>query len=169
MRGTSIRNFRCFTRQLNCILPLCSAEDQSSVTGRSGRIFIKRNYCIYHSVSIVGRFSPFLYATKALRVSRGTAVLFLGPRHSRWGGWSAPRPGRLYPRERPGTHCTGGWVGPRAGLDGRKSRPHRDSIPGRPARSSDAILTELPGQPVSIVRAVKSRQLQRAGYIACTG
>jgi hypothetical protein len=27
-------------------------------------------------------------------------------------------PGRsLPPRERPGTHCTGGWVGPRAGLD----------------------------------------------------
>jgi hypothetical protein len=26
-----------------------------------------------------------------------------------------PRP--LYPRERPGTHCTGSWVGPRAGLD----------------------------------------------------
>jgi hypothetical protein len=24
----------------------------------------------------------------------------------------------LYPRERPGTHCIGGWVGPRAGLDG---------------------------------------------------
>jgi len=22
------------------------------------------------------------------------------------------------PRERPGTRCTGGWVGPRAGLDG---------------------------------------------------
>ena len=37
----------------------------------------------------------------------------------------------LYPRERPGTHCTGDWVGPRAGLDRwRKSRPHRDSIPG---------------------------------------
>jgi hypothetical protein len=26
-------------------------------------------------------------------------------------------PASLYPRERPGTHCTGGWVGPRAGLD----------------------------------------------------
>jgi len=26
----------------------------------------------------------------------------------------------LYPRERPGTPCTGGWVGPRAGLNGRK-------------------------------------------------
>jgi len=36
----------------------------------------------------------------------------------------------LDPRERPGTHCTGGLVGPRAGLDGcGKSRSHRDSIP----------------------------------------
>ena len=32
-------------------------------------------------------------------------------------------PAALYPRERPGTHCTGGWVGPRAGLDGRKIFP----------------------------------------------
>ena len=30
----------------------------------------------------------------------------------------------LYPRQRPGTHCAGGWVGPRAGLDRcGKSRP----------------------------------------------
>jgi len=37
----------------------------------------------------------------------------------------------LYSRERVGTHCIGGWVGLRAGLDGcGKSRPHRDSIPG---------------------------------------
>jgi len=36
-----------------------------------------------------------------------------------------------YPRERPGTHCIGGWVGPRASLDGcGKSRPHQDLIPG---------------------------------------
>jgi hypothetical protein len=35
--------------------------------------------------------------------------------------------GPLYPRERPGTHCTGGWVGPRAGLYMcEKSRPHQD-------------------------------------------
>jgi hypothetical protein len=26
-------------------------------------------------------------------------------------------PATFYPRERPCTHCTGGWVGPRAGLD----------------------------------------------------
>jgi len=37
----------------------------------------------------------------------------------------------LYPRERRGTHCTGGWVGPRVGVYMcGKSRPHRDSIPG---------------------------------------
>ena len=28
---------------------------------------------------------------------------------------ATPRP--LYPRERPCTHCVGGWVGPRSGLD----------------------------------------------------
>jgi len=39
-------------------------------------------------------------------------------------------PAALYPRERPGTYCTGGWVGPRAGLVRcGNSRPHRDSIP----------------------------------------
>jgi len=40
-------------------------------------------------------------------------------------GWevnATPRP--LYARERPGTHCIGGWVVPRAGLKGcEKSRP----------------------------------------------
>ena len=40
------------------------------------------------------------------------------------GEGSASRPGRSLPRERPGTHCIGGWVGPRAGLDRcGKSRP----------------------------------------------
>jgi hypothetical protein len=34
------------------------------------------------------------------------------------GEWSASRPGRFTPRERaPGTHCIGGWVGPRDVLD----------------------------------------------------
>jgi len=38
---------------------------------------------------------------------------------------------QLYPLERPGTHCIVGWVPLGAGQDGcRKSRPHRDSIPG---------------------------------------
>jgi hypothetical protein len=34
-------------------------------------------------------------------------------------------------RERSGTHCTGGLVGPRAGLDVcKESRPHGNSVPG---------------------------------------
>jgi len=36
----------------------------------------------------------------------------------------------VLPPERPGTHCMGGWVELRAGLDGcGKSLPHGDSIP----------------------------------------
>jgi hypothetical protein len=40
------------------------------------------------------------------------------------------------PRDKPGTHCLGGLVGPRTGLDGcEKSLPHRNTIPDRPPRS----------------------------------
>ena len=62
----------------------------------------------------------------------------------RWGWVVSTTPRPLYPRARAGTHCTGGWVGPRAGLDGcRKSRSHRDSIPGPLVRSAVAIPPEL--------------------------
>jgi hypothetical protein len=50
---------------------------------------------------------------------------------ARLGGWSTPRPAALPPGKHPVPHCTRGWVGLRAGLDGcGKSCPHRDSIPG---------------------------------------
>jgi len=46
-------------------------------------------------------------------------------------GWSMPHPGCFPPEKRPGTHCTGVWVGPRAGVDRcGKSSLHQDSIPG---------------------------------------
>jgi hypothetical protein len=62
------------------------------------------------------------------------------------GGWLASHPGRLYPRERPGTHFTGGLVGPRAGLDRcGKSRPHRVRSPDRPARSESLYRLSCPG------------------------
>jgi hypothetical protein len=74
----------------------------------------------------LSRYRPEL----ALRVDRGIAPPFrnLGART----GWVVSTTARpLYPRERPGTHCTGGWVGPRAGLGVcEKSHPHRDSVPG---------------------------------------
>jgi hypothetical protein len=40
-------------------------------------------------------------------------------------------PAGLLSGNRPDTYFVGGWVGPRAGLDGcGKTRPHGDSIPG---------------------------------------
>jgi hypothetical protein len=42
--------------------------------------------------------------------------------------------------KRPSTHCIGGWVGPRAGLDEcGKSRPHQDLIPGPSSYTDYAI------------------------------
>jgi hypothetical protein len=58
------------------------------------------------------------------------------------GGWSTSRPGRFTPEERaPGTHCIGGWVDLRAGVDDLEKRkfftlPRLELRPlGRPARS----------------------------------
>ena len=62
--------------------------------------------------------------------SRGIALLF-HCHGTRRGEGLASRPGGFSSRERIGTHCTGGWVGPRVGLDRcGKYRPHRESIPG---------------------------------------
>jgi hypothetical protein len=48
-------------------------------------------------------------------------------------------PAALYPRERPCTHCIGGWVALRAGLDRRRKSPPpltaRINSTVRPARS----------------------------------
>jgi len=81
----------------------------------------------------------------AQRVGRGIALLF----HD-----CGTRKGRVVSRtSRP--HFTpgkdpvpivqkAGWA-PEPVWAGGKSRPHRDSIPDRPARSSVGIATELPG------------------------
>jgi hypothetical protein len=61
-----------------------------------------------------------------------------------WGEWSASRPGRAFtPGVRtPGTHWTGGWVGPKTGLDtearGKILCPCRGSNPDRPVVQSVA-------------------------------
>jgi hypothetical protein len=88
--------------------------------------------------------SPYNRPPRAKRWSRGVALLILNLGARR--GWvvsTTPRP--IYPRERPGTHCTGDWVGPRAGLDVcEKSRPHRDSVPDRPSRSQSLCRLSYP-------------------------
>ena len=59
------------------------------------------------------------------------------------------------------THCTGGWVGPRTGLDGcGKSRPHRDSIPGSSSPQRFAIPTELP-RPIYMHVSLKKYTFKR--------
>jgi hypothetical protein len=66
----------------------------------------------------------------AHRGCKGIALLFHDYGTKRCEG-SASRSGHYLPGERPGTHCTGGLLGPRPGLDRcGKFRPYRDSIPG---------------------------------------
>ena len=59
---------------------------------------------------------------------------------------TTPRP--LYPWDRPRTHCTGGWVGPRAGLDecGKISPPTGIRSPYRSARSESLYRLSYPGR-----------------------
>jgi hypothetical protein len=60
-------------------------------------------------------------------------ILNLGDRRG-WVVSTTPRP--LYSREKPGTHCTRGWVGPRAGLDVcETSHPTGIMSPDSPASS----------------------------------
>ena len=63
-------------------------------------------------------------------------------------------PAALYPQERHGTHFTEGWVGPRAGLDGRKISSLPAFDPGPSSPYSVAIPTELPGPQLKRVPGI---------------
>jgi len=81
----------------------------------------------------------------AHRGSGGIALLFHdnGTRRG-WGVSVTPRP-LFTPPEGPGTHCTDGWVGPRAGLDRcGKSRLPGIRSPDRPARSQSLYQLSYP-------------------------
>jgi hypothetical protein len=84
------------------------------------------------------------------------------------GEWSASRPGRTFtPGERtPDTHCTGGWVGPRAGLDtearGKNPLPLpgiEPRSPGRPARSQTLYCLSYPGSLANLNAVIIRRSL----------
>ena len=86
-------------------------------------------------------FHPSLYATQTLRVSRGIALLFFRTFGTTWGRGSSRRPGRLYPgKDSVPIVQEAGWA-PGPVWMGGKSRPHRNSIPDRSARSSVAMPT----------------------------
>jgi hypothetical protein len=86
------------------------------------------------------------------------SYLHLGTRW-RWVVSITPRP-RFTPGERiPGTNCTRGWVGPRAGLDAETRRkilcPCRGSNPGHPVRSQSLYCLSYPGSEQRLNSAIK--------------
>ena len=79
-------------------------------------------------------------------------------------------PAALPPEKRLCIHCIGGWVGPRASPDGYgKSRPHRDSIPGPPARSESLYRPRYPGPHRNTYKSELSLPDASAIGVLCTG
>jgi hypothetical protein len=74
------------------------------------------------------------YAMTCLCRHRGITPTHLQPGTRRW--VVSTMHWLLYPRERPGTHCTGGWMGLGAGLDGMENLTLMGiRSPDRPAHS----------------------------------
>ena len=71
----------------------------------------------------------------AQRVGRGIAVLL----HDSGVSGQQHAPAVLYPRERPGTHCTGGWAGPQ----GRSGRAENLTPPGFDPRTVQPVAQSL--------------------------
>ena len=69
------------------------------------------------------------------------------------GEWSA-----VHPQERPGTHCTGSWVAPRAGLDGRKISPTGILSPDLPARSQSLYRLSYPAHSLLLLAPCKKKK-----------
>jgi len=74
------------------------------------RINLKEFLCV---IFIIRRFHPFLEATKALRVSRGIALVFLVPWHTRWGWGVSPTPRPPLPLGKTRYQCYRRLGGPR--------------------------------------------------------
>jgi hypothetical protein len=83
------------------------------------------------------------------RESNGIALLWFLDPGTRRGQRHASA--AFYPRERPGTHCTGGWVGPKAGLDRcGKSRPTGIRSPDHPARNQSLYRLSYPAYYIHV-------------------
>jgi hypothetical protein len=86
------------------------------------------------------------------------------------GEWSASHPCRFTPGERfPGTHWIGGWVGPRAGLDGTKKRKIfcscRKSNPDRSPRNPSLYRLIYPGPHISNNIWISNQRLNGTGLL----
>ena len=78
------------------------------------------------------------------RGSKGRALLFIQPRQQMAVYGQRHAQTDLSSGKRSGTHCRGGCLGPRAGLDrGKNSRLYRNSIPG-PLACSESLYQAIP-------------------------
>ena len=86
--------------------------------------------------------------------------------------WSPARPGRTLPLGKTQYPFTGGWVGPRAGLEGRKISSPPGFDPGPSSPQLVAISTELPGphKPQVMCSNLRDKCMQifiRSGQAMC--
>jgi hypothetical protein len=86
----------------------------------------KRNF----TLKFISKLKVKFTLAQIAKAQRGLRYSFTLPLTSALDGEGCQSPVTL-PRERPGTQCIGGWVGPRTGLEEcGNSRPHRDWNPG---------------------------------------
>ena len=91
-----------------------------------------------------------LYRPHGLQGEQRYSSTLSWPRY--WKGVSGQQhaPAVLYPRERPGTHCIGGWMGPRAVLDRcRKFRPPPPGFDSRTVQSVASLYTAWATRPTT--------------------
>jgi hypothetical protein len=74
---------------------------------------------------------------------------------------ATPRP--LYPRETPGTHCIGGWVGPRAGVDGF-GKSHRPPPPGFDPRNVHVVSSRYTDWTIP-AHVLDDKQMQKETFL----
>jgi len=89
-------------------------------------------------------FTPSYKPRRPLEVSRGIVLLFLGPRHQMGGGCQPHAPAASTPGKDQGPIIKGAGWAPGPVRMGGKSRPHRDSISDRPARSQSLYRLSYP-------------------------
>jgi hypothetical protein len=136
-------------KSLNELLYSKRALANTTINADSSLLGYSAVYCCWNKAVPTTRHD----AMKAFRGDEVYLLLILDL-GTRW-GWVVsvtPWP-RFIPGERtPGTHCTGGWVGPRAGLDTEVRGKILSTLPGieprspgRPVRSQTLYWLSYPG------------------------